>query len=423
MRSLLRLGRGDKINVEEEEWFFRRYLERRKGVASLPTFLEESKSFFGSDAHSMDEGKAVLEYFTKHWACYTYKRRGVAYYVFPEFVPESVVNWIRRAGREASAEFVSKYFGYSEIEAEIIVDYVRKFESEDIDPLTLRLLEAAEKANPVGFLKEAEAAKLVGAPLPSVQRALAELAERGAVEVYEDDGEKVYVFREAASKDKLNTLRVMRLRALRLRRSLDEKLKLMEKAYRDRLRLAREVERRVGELQSEARRLERHIRALEAERQALAEAGRAKEAEAVKAREIQLIRSKKRIEDEIGEQESYIMDVKQFKIELIEQRIKLDKIERLIKDLELKIRIGETIPSPMGGEEDIEQFIEQTRRYLEEEYKEVKELEREVFGIEEEPLLEEAEVSEEVLSELEKVEKEVRVMRQREPLEEAEQEA
>ncbi|HIE22711.1 MAG TPA: hypothetical protein EYP68_00575, partial [Candidatus Korarchaeota archaeon] len=53
------------IDVENEEPFFRIYLERRKGIASLATFLQESERTFASECHSRKEAEEVLGYFSE----------------------------------------------------------------------------------------------------------------------------------------------------------------------------------------------------------------------------------------------------------------------------------------------------------------------------------------------------------------------
>ena len=410
------------IDAESEEPFFRVYLERRKGIACLPTFLQESERTFGDECHSRKEAEEVLGYFSENWNCRIYNKRGVTYYVFPEFIPEEVVNWLKSPENRSNHQALSRLFGYTESEAEVLAEHFTRVEAESSKGnLALRIMELAENSKPIGILRLTEVSRALGIPPNPVREALDDLVKIGLAERYKEEGEPVYVIKEIAKKDKLNELRIMRLKAIRFLEREAKKYELMEEAYKDRLRIARRAETRIKELESEIRRLSRHIQSLEAERQALLEAGRNAEAARIKDREIQLIKSKKNLEQEVMSQEDFLREVRDYKIQLVEQKIKIDKISRLIKDLELKLKMVESLPAMAEKGENVELFISKTRKYLEEEYKEIDELEREVLGIEEEEI-EEISVPEEVLEELRKVEREVRVMRQRTPLLEEEKE-
>ena len=421
-KKLFREGKKYNIDVENEEPFFRIYLERRKGIASLPTFLQESERTFASECHSRKEAEDVLGYFSENWNCRIYNKRGITYYVFPEFIPEEVVNWLKVPENRNNHQALSRLFGYSESEAEVLAEHFSKLEVESSKGnMAIKIMELAENSKPMGILKLTEVTRAIGIPPNPVREALDDLVRIGLAERYEENGEPIYVIKDIARKDKLNELRIMRLNAIRFLEREAKKYELMEEAYKDRLRIARRAEARIKELESEIRRLSRHIQSLEAERQALLEAGKSAEANRVKDREIQLIKSKKNLEQEVMSQEDFLREVRDYKIQLVEQKIKIDKISRLIKDLELKLKMVESLPVLAEEGESVELFISKTRKYLEEEYKEIEELEREVLGLEEEEI-EEINVPEEVLEELKKVEKEVRVMRQRAPLLEEEKE-
>jgi len=410
------------IDVENEEPFFRIYLERRKGIASLATFLQESERTFASECHSRKEAEEVLGYFSENWNCRIYNKRGITYYVFPEFIPEEVINWLKVPENRQKPHALSRLFGYSESEAEILAEHISKIEAESSrENLAVKMMELAENSKPIGILRLTNVTRDIGIPPSQVRGALDDLVKIGLAERYEEDGEPIYVLKDIAKKDKLNELRIMRLKAIRFLEREAKKYELMEEAYKDRLKIARRAEERIKELESEIRRLSRHIQSLEAERQALLEAGKNAEAIRVRDREIQLIRSKKNLEQEVMSQEDFLRQVRDYKIQLVEQKIKIDKISRLINDLELKLKMVESLPSIAESGESVEYFISKTRKYLEEEYKGIEELEREILGLEEEEI-EEISVPEEVLEELKKVEKEVRVMRQRAPLLEEERE-
>lgn len=414
-----------KVNVQDEEPFFRVYLERRRGVASLPSFLQESERTFGDECHSRQEATNSLGYFSENWNCHIYKRRGVLYCIFPEFVPDEVGNWLRKRdkGKDRRPETVSKLFGYSETEAEILMEYSSESESETAaGALAVKVMELAEKSDPPGIIKQVEISRTLGTPPDAVGGCLENLEAIGAAECYEEDGEVVYVIKDLARLDKLNVLRIMRLKAVKFLTREEKRRDLMEEAYRDRLRVARRAEKRTRELEAEVRKLSRHIQSLEAERQTLVDLGRLSTAQRIKEREIQLFKSKKNLEEEIQNQENFVRDLRNYKIELLEQKIKIDKITRLIKDLELKVKIAQSIPAMMEKGESVEEFIDKTRKYLEEEYKEIEELEREILGIEEEELITVEEIPEEILEEMKRVEREVRVVRQRTPLLEKEEE-
>ncbi len=407
-------GGAPSIDVDEEEPFFRVYLERRRGVASVPTFLQESEKTFGEEAHSKQEAEQVLSYFSEHWNCRIYKRRGVTYYVFPEFIPDEVVTWLKRP-ESRDPEALARLFNYTVTEAEVLVEHFSKYEEEaPKGTIALRIMNVAEKVKPVGIVREVEMARILGLPPTAVKEALRELVSMGVVEEYVEDGEPVYVFKELARQDKLNELRVMRLKALRFLERERKKREIMEEAYREKLKIARGAESRIKELEAEIRRIVRQLRSLEAERQSLVEAGKLREAALVRDREIQLMKSKRTLEQEISSHEDFLREVRNYKVELLAQDIKVEKIERLIKDLELKIKIAESVPSLVERGEDVEAFIAKTRKYLEEEYREIEELEREVLGSEEE-VLEELDIPEEILEELKQIEREVEVLRQKAP--------
>jgi len=274
-------------------------------------------------------------------------------------------------------------------------------------------MNVAEKTQPIGIVRGVEVARVLGLPPATIREALQDLVSMGVVEEYVENGEPVYVFKELAKRDKLNELRIMRLKALRFLEREKKKREIMEEAYREKLKIARGAESRIKELEAEIRRIMRQLRSLEAERQSLVEAGKLREAALVRDREIQLMKSKRTLEQEIASHEDFLRDVRNYKVELLAQDIKVEKIERLIKDLELKIKIAESVPSLVERGEDVEAFIAKTRKYLEEEYREIEELEREVLGSEE--VLEELDVPEEILEELKQIEKEVEVLRQKAP--------
>ena len=412
---------GPEVEVEQEEPFFRLYLERRKGVACLQTFLRESEETFGDQAHSRREAEAVLSYFAEHWTCYAYTRRGVTYYVFPEFIPDEVVNWLKRP-ENRDPTTLARLFNYTETEADVLVEHFTKFEEKaPKGVVALRIMELAESSSPVGIVKEVEVARALGLPPSTVREAFQEMVSMGMAEEYSEDGEKVYVIKELAKRDKLNRLRVMRLKALRLLETERKRRDIMEEAYREKLKVAREAEERIRELESEVRKITRHIRTLEAERQALAEEGKLREASLVREKEIQLLKSKKTLEQEIMSYEDFLRDVRNYKVELVAQRIKIDKVERLIRDLELKIKVAESVPA-LASASEVEDFIAKTRRYLEEEYRDIEELEREVLGAAEDEFIDRIDVPEEIAEELRQVEREVQVLRQRAPLSEEETE-